>query len=254
MTDSARYALHRPELGPSLAAGEQKIRALLEGSAENYREDRILIEAGTDHPYVYRMIKGWAGRTRTLPDGRIQCILMFLPGDLFAVKSMFVMKHPDEVRVLADSLIERIDCHRLYQAFGRDGDVAARCAWQIVEEERRLHNWVVSLGQGVAEERLAMLLVDFHGRLVMSGVIAPDALTYEMPLTQTQIADYLGITPIHVNRVLRVFRESQVALVRNREVQILNVEKLAQIADPLLDPYEKQNPAYVGGRAGRRDN
>lgn len=249
MTDSARFALHRPELRASLVAGEQKIARLLEGSVESYRPGHVLVGAGADHRFVYRLISGWAGRTRTLTDGRDQCILIFLPGDLFAVKSMFVMQHPDTVRVLSASVIERIDQRRLHEAYQQDPDVANRCIWQVIEEERRLHNWVVGLGQGNAEERFAMLLIDFHGRLAMAGAISPEASTYQMPLTQSQLADHLGITPIHVNRVLRGFRENQIAQVRDGEVTILNLGKLAEIAYPLLDPYEQSNPRYVGWAA-----
>ena len=252
MSDSARFALHRPELRPSLVCGERKIVKLLAGSAAEYRAGQVLIEANTDHHSVYRLISGWTCRTRTLSDGRDQCILIFLPGDLFAVKSMFVMRHPDDVRVLSNSVIERIDHRDLHEAYVRDPDIANRCIWQVIEEERRLHNWVVGLGQGNAEERFAMLLIDFHGRLVMSESIAPGALSYRMPLTQVQLADHLGITPIHVSRVLRVFREAEVALIKDGEVSILNLERLARIAGPLLDPYERQNPGYVGTSNKRR--
>jgi CRP/FNR family transcriptional regulator len=246
MSDSARFALHRPELHELLIRGEQKIAALLKDTATDYRGGRVLIEANTDHPYVYRLLSGWAGRIRTLSDGRDQCILIFLPGDLFAVKSMFVTRHPDAVVVLSPSVIERVDHHVLHRHFREDADVANRCIWQVVEEERRLHNWVVGLGQGSAEERLALLLLDFHGRLELSGTIAPGARVYRMPLTQAQLADHLGLTAIHVNRVLKVFRENGVAVVRDGEVSILDLDRLTAIARPLLDPYERCAPAYVG--------
>jgi CRP/FNR family transcriptional regulator len=246
MSDSAQFALHRAELRPSLVCGERKIVEMFRGTAAEYRAGHVLIEADTDHHYVYRLISGWACRTRTLCDGRDQCILIFLPGDLFAVKSMFIMRHPDDVRVLSVSLIERIDYRKLHEAYGSDADIANRCIWQVIEEERRLHNWVVGLGQGNAEERCAMLLLDFHGRLVLSGTIRSEELTFQMPLTQVHLANHLGITAIHVSRVLRVLREADIALVRDGEVRILNLNKLAQIAGPLLDSYERCNPQYVG--------
>ena len=244
MSDSAHFALHRPELLDSLVAGENKISALLNGTAREYRSNHVLIEANTDHPYVYRMVSGWACRIRTLEDGRDQCILIFLPGDLFAVKSMLVARHPDSVRTLCSSKIERIDQRELHSLCVSDADVANRCMWQVIEEERRLHNWVVGLGQGNAEERLAMLFVDFHGRLQSQNLIERDALTFQMPLTQVQLADHVGITAIHVNRVLRVFRENGVLTVRDGEVTIQSLQKLRELAYPLLDVYEKTAPQY----------
>jgi CRP-like cAMP-binding protein len=252
MSDSARFALHRPELQEPLVRGEQKILNLMRGSAQPAAAGQILIEANTEHQYVYRLVSGWASRIRTLADGRDQCILVFLPGDLFAVKSMFVTRHTDDVVILADSVIERVHYRDLHRAYLEDGDIATRCIWQVVEEERRLHNWVVGLGLGSADERLALLLIDFHGRLALSRTIAPDALSFEMPLTQAQLADHLGITSIHVNRVLRNFREQGMVTVRDGTVTINDLERLTACAYALLDRYERSTPEYVGSAETQR--
>jgi CRP/FNR family transcriptional regulator, anaerobic regulatory protein len=246
MPDSARFALHRPELLAPLLRGEAAIAKLLKGSTQASEAGETLIEAGTDHPFVYRLVSGWAGRTRLLADGRNQFILIFLPGDLFAVKGMFVTRHIDAVRTLSKAVLERVHYQELYKAYSEDPEVALRCTWQILEEERRLHSWVVGLGQGSAEERVALLLLDFRGRLALSGSIAADALTYELPLTQVQLADHLGITPVHVNRVLRSFRERGVVSIREGRVNITDVSALSQCAAPLLDLYESSTPQYVG--------
>jgi CRP/FNR family transcriptional regulator len=95
MSDSARFALHRPEFLGALVRGEEKIAALVKESSVTVPVGAILVEANTDHQFVYRLLKGWAGRTRLLPDGRNQFILIFLPGDLFAVKSMFLTRQTD---------------------------------------------------------------------------------------------------------------------------------------------------------------
>jgi CRP/FNR family transcriptional regulator, anaerobic regulatory protein len=243
MADAARYALHRPEVRDSLDLGEQRIIALMAHSARVVTAGTVLIEANLDHQYVYRLVSGWAGRIRAMRDGRHQIILLFLPGDLFAIKSMFIARHPDAVHILSAAQIERVHCRDLLRAYREDPDVASRCIWQVIEEERRLHNWVVGLGQGSAEERVAMLLIDLHGRLAVkrTGV----ATTFQLPLTQVQLADHLGITAVHVNRVLRVFRESGIAVVRDGSVTILDLEKLANLAGLLLDPHDRCLPEHA---------
>jgi len=246
MSDSARFALHRPEFLDALVRGEEKIGALLKGSAFTLGADQTLIEAGTDHRFVYRLLEGWACRTRLLNDGRNQFILIYLPGDLFAVKSMFVTRHPDAVMSLSPIVAERIDYCDLHAAYVKDSDIATRCIWQVVEEERRLHSWVTGLGRGSAEERLALLLIDFRGRLVLSGTIPNSSLTYPMPLTQSQLADHLGLTPVHVNRVLKSFREAGIVTVKNGQVDIADLDRLAQRASALLDVYERGCSAYGG--------
>lgn len=248
MADSAGFALHRPYLTSGLFAGEQKINSLMTGTARNVAGGTVLIEADRPHDYVYRMRQGWAGRVRTLEDGRSQFIMIFLPGDLFAVKSMFVRAHPDAVYVLSDSIIEQVGYRELKAAYDRDAEIALRCTWQIVEEERRLHNWVVGLGRGSAEERLALLFLDFRARLVLSGTIADDASSYELPMTQEQIADHVGLSTVHVSRVLRHLREGQIVVLRGKTVTILDEAGLRRVARPLLDSFEIRSPEFGAAR------
>jgi len=253
MNDVVRFAHHRPHLESSLIRGELKLQELLRDSTLSLPAGKTLIRAGTDHEYVYRLVSGWACRTRGIADGRDQIILVFLPGELFAIKSMFVSTHFDDVKILSDAVMERIHYSQLQQAFDTDQDIANRCIWQVVEEERRLHGWVFGLGQGSAEERLALLLIELRGRLALSGTIERDARTFDMPLTQTQVADHLGITPVHVNRTLRIFREAGVVTLRDGQVTIHDLQELARRAYPLLDAYERRTPEYVGEQVIRDD-
>jgi len=248
MADSANYALHRPEFLREIDRGEQKIKDLMRGQTRSYKPRELIVGAHTEHPYVYRLLSGWVCRTRDLADGRSQFILVFLPGDLFAVKSMFVMRHSDAVRALNDVVAERINYRDLHAAYTRDSDIASRCIWQVMEEERRLHNWIVGLGQGGADERLAMLILDLRARLTTSNAIAAEAMSFEMPLTQGQLGDYLGLTAVHVNRVLRGLREEGMVTIRDGLVTIDSLELLVQRAYPLLDSHERTSPAYGGSR------
>jgi CRP/FNR family transcriptional regulator, anaerobic regulatory protein len=71
-----------------------------------------------------------------------------------------------------------------------------------------------------------------------------------MPLTQSQLADHLGITSVHVNRVLKAFRESGIVTVREGSVDIVDLDRLTQRSSPLLDVYERGRSAYVGDGKG----
>ncbi|RYZ14682.1 MAG: Crp/Fnr family transcriptional regulator [Alphaproteobacteria bacterium] len=244
MTDSAGFALHRPELRDRLQRGEDKIKALMARTVRRFGAGETLIPANTEHDYVYRVREGWAGRIRHLEDGRSQYILIFLPGDLFAVKSMFVSRHPDAVVTLSNAVLEQIDQRRLMDAYSSDPEIAIRCTWQMLEEERRLHSWVTSLGQGNADERLAMLLIDFRGRLAIATGAGEGLTEYDLPMTQEQLGDHLGISSIHVNRVVKGLREAGIVTIRSKHVTIHDVAALTRLARPLLDIYERSRPEY----------
>jgi CRP-like cAMP-binding protein len=234
----------RPELQGSLQRGDEKLKALLKESGRSAPAGHVLVRAGSEHEYVYRLRSGWACRNRVISDGREQIILIFVPGDVFAVKSLFLTRHPDSVQLLSAAVVERVHQEQLRVAFAEDADIANRCLWQVVEEERRLHSWVFGLGQGSAEERLAMLVLDLRGRLVLGSSIAPDAQSFEFPLTQVQMSEYLGITPVHANRIVKAFREREIVVFQNGRAVIQDFVELRRIAEPLMDVFERSVPEY----------
>jgi CRP/FNR family transcriptional regulator, anaerobic regulatory protein len=239
-----RFVTLRPELVAALYRGDEKVNALAKGSGRSLPAGHMLIRAGSEHEYIYRLRSGWACRNRAIADGRDQIILIFIPGDLFAVKSLFLTRHPDSVQLLSPAVVERIHHTQLREAYAHDPDISNRCMWQVVEEERRLHSWIFSLGQASAEERLAMLVMDLRGRLALASVISTADTAFEFPLTQVQIAEYLGITPVHANRVVRTFREKRLAVFQGGKVTIQDFVELRRIAQPLMDAFERSVPEY----------
>jgi CRP-like cAMP-binding protein len=248
---TAANSLFRPIIANEMNLGDAKIAAMMAGSELKIAAKSVLVPARADHQFVYRLITGWAGRSRQLPDGRNQFILVFLPGDLFAMKSMFMRSHPDGIVAISALRVERIAQRRLHDAYIADGEIATRCMFQIVEEERRLHSWVVALGQGSAEERLALMLIEWRDRLILSGHIAPDDLSYVMPMTQVQLADHAGVTPVHVNRVFKIFRDQSIVTIRRGKVIIDNLDALKDRASALLDVYELASAGFDGYRSDR---
>jgi CRP/FNR family transcriptional regulator, anaerobic regulatory protein len=234
----------RSQLRGSLQRGDEKLKALLRESGRSAPAGHVLIRSGSEHEYVYRLRSGWACRNRAIADGREQIILMFVPGDVFAVKSLFLTRHPDNVQLLSAAVVERVHQNELREAFAQDADIANRCMWQVVEEERRLHSWVFGLGQGSAEERLAMLVLDVRGRLVLASEISPDADSFEFPLTQVQVSECLGITPVHANRIVKAFRERRIVVFQNGRATIQDFVELRRIAEPLMDVFERSVSEY----------
>jgi CRP-like cAMP-binding protein len=234
------FVLHRPELTDTLQRGDEKLRQLMAAQQRNLPAGTVFVAQGAEHPYIYRLRSGWAARVRTLPDGRKQAILIFLPDDLFAVKSLFVISHGDAIEAVSEITLEVIHHRVLRDAYAADSDIAMRCNWQVVEEERRLHNWIVGLGQGSADERMAQVLLEWHRRLAFTGQIAGDAADYAMPMTQEYLGSLLGITTVHVGRVLRKFREENLVAIRGGRVMFLDRSGLERLARPVQDEYEQR--------------
>lgn len=241
-----RYPLHRAELRDLLIRGEATIKHAM-GPPVRQHKGEVLVNTGEESSTVYLLESGWVARTRLIEDGRRQMIVVFLPGDLMGIKSMLLESQPDTIECLTQAYVRTIDHNRLLELVAQDHAASVRIMFQLAEDERRLHNWVAALGRGNAEERIATLLLDLHGRLFQAGLANGEG--FQMPLTQQEIADHLGLTLVHVNRVLRRLREAGMVTVQRGVVRIDQMARLSRVAAPLQDIYERATPEFGGQSA-----
>jgi CRP-like cAMP-binding protein len=196
---------------------------------------QTLIEMDDRHDFLYVVESGWLARSRTINDGRRQIIVIFLPGEFCGIKTIFMSRQPDDIEALTTASTRRIHYKDACDLAGKDFAVAMLLAWQLAQDERRLHNWTVRLGRANAEERLAALLLELRTRLKRLGLNGVDS-RYGLPLTLQQIADHVGLTPVHVGRILRRFREQASVVIANGEVTFLHKSAaLEDLAKPVMD-------------------
>jgi CRP-like cAMP-binding protein len=218
------------------------------GRPARFDKGRKIVLTGEEGGTVYRLSTGWLARTRTIEDGRRQIIMIFLPGDLVGVKNMLMREQPDTIECLTDVTVNAIDHEQARRLVETNGRIALRMLFQLGEDERRLHNWVIGLGRGNADERIAVMLLDFRGRLHRAGLLSGND-SFRLPMTQQEIGDYLGLTVVHVNRVLRRLREARLATVRHGTAVIRDAAALQRIANPLQDVFERTSPEFGGSPA-----
>jgi CRP/FNR family transcriptional regulator, anaerobic regulatory protein len=223
----------RPDIGEMVNRGRRELLASMAPPSALQRGD-LLVQLGQEHEYVYYVERGWLARSRTTEDGRRQIMVIFLPGEFCGIKTIFMERQPDDIEALTEAATRRIHYKEACALAARDVAVAMLLAWQLSVGERHLHNWNLRLGRANAEERVAALLLELRERLLRLGVDARDG--YFLPLTQTQLADHLGLTPVHVNRTLRRLRSSNMVSIRRNEVRFLeNVADLEGLARPVRD-------------------
>jgi CRP-like cAMP-binding protein len=245
MVTSTGYPLHRPELYDALCEGDALLVRAMAGRPARFDKGRKIIRAGEESTTVYRLHTGWLARTRAIEDGRRQIVMIFLPGDFAGVKSMLLREQPDTVECLTDVTLNAIDHEQARRLVETNGKIALRMLFQLGEDERRLHNWVVGLGRGSADERIATMLLDFRGRLRRIGFLNGGD-RFRLPMTQQEIGDYLGLTVVHVNRVLRRLREAGLATLKGGKAVIHDAAALQRIANPLQDVFERATPEFGG--------
>ena len=113
---------------------------------------------------------------------------------------------------------------------------------RLSEMRLRSDRLVASIGRLDAQDRICVLLLDIHDRLWHNGLVSRG--TYNLPLTQEQIADHLGLTVVHVNRTLRKLREDRIVIVHRQVVIILNHDRLRSSAEGLPQISDSSRPTH----------
>lgn len=228
-------SLTRPEIKSLLQRGRAELLGAMSPTPQSFQRGDILVQMEEPHEFIYAIESGWMSRSRTISDGRRQIIVLFLPGEICGIKTIFMTHQPDAIEALTPASTRRIHYKEACDLAAKDFAVAIHLAWQLAQDERHLHNWNVRLGRANGEERLSAFLLELRNRLSALGVSSA-AGRYGLPLTQQQIADHIGLTTVHVGRILRRFRELEMADIRSNEVVFLeNVRLLEEIARPMQD-------------------
>jgi CRP-like cAMP-binding protein len=183
-----------------------------------------------------RMVtSGWACRQRLLADGRRQIFGLVLPGDGFGLDRRSAGS--GLFSVVALTALETVDAAPLAEA-ARDGSspglAEALHGLEAMDEALQLDQ-IVRLGQLTAYERVAHFLLETQHRLEAAGL--GDAQRFPLPLTQEMMADALGLSIVHVNRILQQLRREKLIELRSGVAILLQRDALAAVCDyaPLHD-------------------
>ncbi|MDF2901774.1 MAG: transcriptional regulator, Crp/Fnr family [Phenylobacterium sp.] len=228
-TRSVEPVLRRLNAYVTLDEGETALLQRLDGRLEQFKPGAELTRAGGSAARPRFLLSGWACRQRVLPDGRRQIFEFLLPGDGLGFCG------PHAPRALASTVavtaVETIGADGVHEEILRQpsGELAKAMAAGISEQEGRLLDSLVRLGRQTAYERVAHLLLELHRRLSVVGLAYDQR--FSMPLTQEVLADALGLSVVHVNRILQQLRREHLIELRAGGAILRAPEQLAIIAD-----------------------
>lgn len=194
------------------------------------RPRRKLCREGDPAEQVLMLCEGWAFRFTMLADGRRQILDFLLPGQIVSLTAPFKDAYDASVQTLTRVRYARIDRAALVAALrARDGSLLLRMVELCVSDLGRLESSLADLGRRSALERVARLLLSIYQRMTQRNRVVDGA--FEFPVRQEHIADAVGLTPIHVGRMLRQLREMGVIRLQDRQLRILNMAELERIAE-----------------------
>ena len=194
-----------------------------------YERGDVLLSEGEETHHLFTVLEGVLIRFRTLDDGRRQIVNFMFPGDLVGLQGAFDEPSSHSVEALRQSrlcVFKRVDFVHLVKAHPRLGyDVT----WLAAKEEKALEGHIVTLGQRSAKERVVFLAVWLLERAIMTG-IAREGNALRISVTQTQIADMLGLSLVHTNRTIRALAKENLVHWEPRELCVPDMAKAADFA------------------------
>lgn len=202
---------------------------------EGIQNNTVSLPAGTDFvgdgeefKATFLVREGWVARYILLPDGRRQILSFALPGDILGLHINFRRKSSYSAAAQSDVELALIEPLRMIEISQNYPVLAAGMSWCTSREFAVLGDQAVRLRRLVAYERMCHFLLEMWFRLRLIGLT--EDRWFEVPLTQVDISDTLGLSLVHTNRQLGRLRRDGLINVEERSIKINDVDKMIEIS------------------------
>ena len=179
-----------------------------------------------DHCTV--LVSGFAYRHKITGEGGRQILSLHMRGDFLDLQNSLLPVADHNVQALSAAEVAFIPREAIRELALQRPAVAAALWFDTLVDASVFREWVVNVGRRDARSRVAHLLCEFFTRLEAAGLAS--GLRYELPMTQEQLADAVGLTSVHVNRVLRQLGEDGLIKRERRDIVILDWDRMRHVA------------------------
>lgn len=175
------------------------------------------------------LLSGFAYRHKVTGEGQRQIMSVHMPGEFLDLQNSFLEVADHNVQTLTRCEIAAVPVAALRQ-LAEDHPRVGRAMWiETLIDAAIFREWIVNVGRRDSLSRISHLLCELALRLEAAGLA--HGYRYDLPMTQEQIADCTGLTPVHVNRVLKELGRLGLIDRQKRSVSILDWNELQELGD-----------------------
>ena len=193
---------------------------------------------GRPNPPVIHIVAGWAARVRQLPDGTRQITRFLLPGDVAGLHSQFLGGAISAIQAVTDVSLTEIRPGRIEDRIREAPQLGIEIGLLAAHEKRDLEDHLLAVGQDTGLGKVAFLLATLFRRGIRAGLTQGAMLPF--PLTQRHVGDALGLSVVHVNRLLQQLQRDGLIRVKRGRLEMLDAPALAEIGHV---PEDREAPA-----------
>lgn len=188
-----------------------------------------MVREGDKVEHCQLLLSGFAYRHKITGDGQRQIIAVHMPGEFLDLQNSLLGSADHNVQALTRCEVATVPIAALRKLYEERPQVG-RAMWiDTLIDAAIFREWIVNVGRRDSISRLSHLLCEIALRLEEAG-LAKDH-RYELPMTQEQLADCTGLTPVHVNRVLKELGRLGLITRDKRSVEIVEWDRLQHIGD-----------------------
>lgn len=207
-----------------------EIAALSAATADqrHYAAKHDLIREGDRPGPVFVVLDGWACRYKILPNGARQILAYLMPGDSCDLHVGLLAEMDHSIQTITPALVATVSRPVMDGIFALHPGIAKAMYLGQLIDEGTLRAWITSMGRRASIERVAHLMCELYLRARNIGLTLEPP--FALPLSQTMLADSLGMTPVHLNRVLKELRGTGAMTLQRGSLIIEDPVQLNRIA------------------------
>lgn len=197
-------------------------------SPRRYVARQDLIREGDPPGPMFVVLEGWVCRYKILPSGTRQIMAFLMPGDACDLHIKLLEEMDHGIQAITTATVATVARDQMQTMMRGHPNIAEAMYTAQLIDGGIMRAWIVSMGRRSSTERVAHLICELYLRARNIGLSADDA--FALPLSQLVLADALGMTAVHINRVLKELRLSGAMALKRGSVTILDPKKLVNIA------------------------
>ena len=187
-----------------------------------------IVREGEHSADIHIVLSGLACRYKHLENVARQIMAFLVPGDPCDSEIFILDKMDHSIGTLTPSVVASVSGARMKELLLNRPGIALAFWWNTLQDEGVLRERIIDEGRRDAYGRIGFLVYEIFVRMRASRVIDDDK--FEFPVTQSDLADATGLTPVHVNRMLKQFREENLIAIEGKTWTVLDPQGLRKAA------------------------
>ncbi|MFL6751637.1 MAG: Crp/Fnr family transcriptional regulator [Sphingomicrobium sp.] len=221
--------VRRLSLREDLSSADRAAILALPVSRRKLDPGQYLVWDGDRPQNTCLLLSGYAYRHKHAGNGGRQIVSIHMKGDIVDLQNSLLGTADHNVQMLTAGEVALVPVDAIRELAFSHPNVGMAMWYETLVEGSIFREWVLNIGRRDARTRIAHLLCEFALRLKVAEL--GEQTTYELPITQEQLADAVALTSVHVNRTLMRLEQEGLITRTKRMISIVDWNALAKVAD-----------------------